>query len=138
MIDRVSEEGEKDGVTKLCNLQCYTDQSTPLMYAAWGGNLKLCQLLVEEGGADPLHTDKQGQNALHWAAAAGHLEVCQYLAGARYRESLLQASTEDEKELVEFLAHGQIMEHDIKGLTPLDYAIQYDHKDVIEWVMNVL
>lgn len=134
MIDRVFEDGGKDAVVKLCNLPCWTHQSTPLMYAAWGGNLRLCELLVEEGDADPMYSDKRGQNALHWAAAAGHLNVCKYLAEERHRQfqaSALEGGQDD-------FNRGQVLEHDSSLLTPLDYAMQYDRKDIIEWMMNVL
>lgn len=134
-MDRVFEEGGKDAVKKLCNLQCLTYESTPLMHAAWGGNLKLVQLLVVEGQADPLYADKHGQNALHWAAAAGHLEVCKWLVEARYREALERATAEGEKEALE---HGRTLEPDNTGMTPLDYAIQYDRDNVVDWMMKVL
>ena len=109
------------------------------MYAAWGGNCALCELLVEEGGADPMHENTLGQNALHWAAAAGHLEVCQYLVGARYRKMLSLASEDnDQNSLIETIHHGQILEEDQNGLTPLDYAIQYNRGDIVDWTMKVI
>ncbi|CAJ1960702.1 unnamed protein product [Cylindrotheca closterium] len=154
MIDRVFEEGGKDSVVKLCNLPCRTHHSTPLMYAAWGGNVRLCELLLDEGEADPMYADKRGQNALHWAAAAGHLKVCQYLAGKRYHQyfssasALLLEEAEDDGAVQEqegadsssakHMEHGPILETDNSGLTSLDYAIQYNRDDIIEWMMKVL
>ncbi|CAJ1941351.1 unnamed protein product [Cylindrotheca closterium] len=141
IIDRVFEEGDKDALVKLCNLPCWTNQSTPLMYAAWGGNLKLCELLLEEGGADPMHADKLGQSALHWAAAAGHLSVCQYLAGECDRQLLSLASApkaEQDASSAKDQIERQILEPDNSGMTPLDYAMQHDRKDVIEWMKKLL
>lgn len=112
------------------------------MHAAWGGNVRLCELLIEQGGAKQLlYADKCGQNALHWAAAAGHLDVCQYLTGECHRHSLAQASTlveeQDEESLTILVGHDQILGPDSSGLTPRDYAKQYDRKDVVEWMTTV-
>lgn len=157
MMNQVLDESNNDqsAVVRLCNLPSWTTQSTPLMYAAWGGreegkggsscssNLELCRLLVEQGGADPRQVNCNGQNALHWAAAAGHLDVCQYLAAERYRSSLSLAAAaaslqEDDSSLAESIDHGCILEEDQFGRTPMDYAMEYDRRDVMEWMMKVL
>jgi ankyrin repeat protein len=84
------------------------------MWASLTDNLSVIELLVLHG-ADPHAVNGQGANAAHWAVSAGHLEVCQYL---------------HESHSVDFLLK------DNYGKTPLDYALAYDRKDVIDWLVQ--
>jgi ankyrin repeat protein len=120
---------DPSSLEELGNLPTWTDQSSPLMYAAWGGNLEICQLLVEQGGANPLHTNARGETAVHWAAAAGHLDVCQYLVQQRYQKVL---------ESPQLLDQALTLQHDHQGQTPFDYAFEYDREDIMEWMMQLL
>lgn len=99
------------------------------MYAAWGGCLEICKLLVERGDANPLHSNARGETALHWAAAAGHLGVCQYLVQQRYKEVLKSP---------EQLEQGLTLQPDHQGQTSFDYAFEYGRNDVMHWMMQVL
>ena len=85
------------------------------MWAAWSGSLPVVDLLVVHG-ADPHAVNSQGANAAHWAAAGGHLHICQYLFDSLGVDFMLE---------------------DKNGKTPLDYAIEYDRKDVEDWLANV-
>eukprot|EP00040_Diaphanoeca_grandis_P014720 m.74828 g.74828 ORF g.74828 m.74828 type:complete len:493 (+) comp24701_c0_seq3:217-1695(+) len=58
--------------------------SGPLLWAAGGGHLECCKLLVEVGGVNPRDTQHHrrgydGRSALHWAARNGRLEVVMWL-----------------------------------------------------------
>lgn len=50
---------------------------TPLLYAARGGRLRVCQHLVRLG-ADVLSSDRDGRNALHYSARRGHVDVARW------------------------------------------------------------
>ncbi len=59
------------------------DGETPLMAAARAGNVEAVTLLIEHG-ADPNEVDSvEGQTALMWATAEGHLHVVDALLAAR-------------------------------------------------------
>ncbi|XP_071142186.1 ankyrin-1-like [Mytilus edulis] len=51
---------------------------TALMFAAWGGHLEVCRLLIDRGCKIDI-TDVDGWTALMWAARFGHLEICRLL-----------------------------------------------------------
>lgn len=84
------------------------------MWASLTRNLPVIELLVVHG-ADPHAVNGEGANAAHWAVSAGYLEVCQYL---------------HESYGVDFLLK------DNYGKTPPDYAVAYDRKDVIGWLVH--
>jgi len=104
-----------DRRSEVANAKCWS-QSTPLMWAAWSGSLPVVDLLVVHD-ADPHAVNSQGHSAAHWAAAAGHLHVCQYLYDTFG---------------VDFMAE------DKNGKTPLFYATKYDRKDVEDWLTRTL
>lgn len=130
-------------------------KTTPVMWAAWAGNLPLVELLVLHGG-DPLAQDvgATNQTALHWAAGAGHLEVCQYLLSAMMcaeatrkkkigtttsslSSTILQKDKEEEEEEVTVVVEGVLLHaKDAAGLTPLDYAQRNDHGKVVDWILE--
>lgn len=66
-----------DRAKELANAESYRG-STPLMWAVWSGGLDIVKLLLAKG-ADPSKRDNDGHNATEWAAAAGHLDVYDYL-----------------------------------------------------------
>jgi Ankyrin repeats (3 copies) len=94
------------------NMETMNTKSSPLMWAAWGGNLAIVDLLVIHG-ANLLHMDNNGRNALHWAAAGGHADVVDYLLHAR--------SVEDDSFRCKC---------DNDGWTPSDYAHLYGRTEV--------
>eukprot|EP00959_Pyramimonas_sp_CCMP1952_P381262 7988823-Pyramimonas_sp.AAC.1 len=52
---------------------------TALMWAAGGGQLDMCALLIKHH-ADVNYVNRAGRTALHWAARNGHVEACAWLA----------------------------------------------------------
>ena len=71
---------------------------TPLGAAAWAGNLRMCQLLLEHG-ADPNHVTERGFDALGTAADHRKTAIVEAMiaAGARYEpRHLLQCGLKDE------------------------------------------
>lgn len=87
--------------------------STPLMWAAWSGTLPVIQVLID-AGADGLQVNNQKQNAAHWAAAAGHLDICKYLYQTFGREYFASV--------------------DSARMTAIDYASVNGHADLGSWV----
>jgi ankyrin repeat protein len=54
--------------------------STALLWAAGGGHLAACELLVDTAGVDAAAQQRRdGRSALHWAARNGHAAVCAWL-----------------------------------------------------------
>jgi len=103
-------------VEEVVNAATYTDASTPFMWAAWSGSLSVTKLLLEEYGADPTVQDsRRGGTAAHWAAAAGHADVCQYLLSNTKLDFALP---------------------DDEVMTPLDYALRYDRRNVIQLLQD--
>ena len=54
---------------------------TALMQAAKGGHLRVVRFLVEEAGADPTRTMRDGSSVFAWAVMGGDLAVMAYVAG---------------------------------------------------------
>lgn len=84
---------------------------TPLLIAA-GRNQSVCQVLLENGATDL--PDKNGTTALHVAAAGGYTGICDLL--------------------VEFEATDYST--DVKGMTPLDMAINNGHEETCEFLIH--
>ena len=84
------------------------------MFAAWAGSLDVILLLLN-AGADPRSVNSKQQNAAHYAAAAGHLSVCQ--------------------NLYELLGD-EFFSKDADEKTPLDYAKLFDRRSVVEWLSS--
>jgi ankyrin repeat protein len=92
------------------------------MWAAWSGSLAIADLLIVHG-ADPNAENVRGETAMHWAAAAGHLGVCQYL--------LEQGGGDD--------CWMEVLHHpDHSGRTPWDYAQLYQRFDVLDWMRQTI
>jgi hypothetical protein len=96
----------------VANMETINSKSTPLMWAAWGGNLATVDLLVTSG-ANVSQVDCNGRNALHWAAAGGHVDVVDYLLHVRSVEDDSFRCTRDSD-----------------GWTPFDYAHLYGRTKV--------
>ena len=110
----LQEAGERR--TELANQPTWTSKSTPIMWASWAGSLPIVDMLVVHG-ADADVQNSRGETAMHWAAAAGHLDVCQYL--------------------LEQVGRTHMLKHkDQSGRTPLDYAELYNRQDIVEWIKD--
>ena len=110
---------------ELANQPTWTSQGTPIMWASWAGSLHIIDLLVVHG-ANVDHVNVRGETALHWAAAAGHVDACKHLA-------LLGENDTDDKTVV-----GRLQKRDHSGRTPLDCARLYDRDDVVDWMIAMI
>lgn len=96
-----------------CNHQTKEDQWTTLMILAGLGQVKGTASAIRQAiklGANPAIADKEGWNALHWAAFHGSPEAAKELAKDK---SLLEST-------------------DKEGLTPLETAKKEENKDVVK------
>jgi ankyrin repeat protein len=57
-----------------------SEGATPLLVAATKGHQKAASIF-KDGGADPNHYDKQGNNAVSLALRRGHTKLAQFLGG---------------------------------------------------------
>lgn len=55
------------------------DGSAVLDWAAMGGHVHVLAFLLTQQGVNPLHRNLFGCTAVHWACAAGNLEVCKWM-----------------------------------------------------------
>ncbi len=110
-------EQSGDDRENVANFPTWISSSTPLMWAAWAGNLSIVDLLVVHG-ARINHVDRNGRNVLHWVAAAGHTNVLDYLLNVKGGQEMLHLS-------------------DNNGLTPMDYALKYDRRETVNWIRGV-
>ncbi|XP_063406238.1 kinase D-interacting substrate of 220 kDa-like [Mytilus trossulus] len=56
------------------------DGQTALMWAANGGHLEICRLLIDRGcKINITETEYSGETALIWAVVRGHLDICRLL-----------------------------------------------------------
>jgi len=93
-----------DAIRRLLKAGALADQptqdgSTPLMRAAYDGDVRSAQLLLDRG-ADPLRTNMQGQNAISVAQSARHGELAEMLR-EHVGESGLRRMAHDETLKVE-------------------------------------
>jgi hypothetical protein len=96
-----------------CNHQTQADQWTPLMILAGLGQIKGTASAIRQAikmGANPAIADKDGWNALHWAAFHGSPEAAKELA----KDKTLLDTTDKE------------------GLTPLETAKKEKNNDVVK------
>jgi ankyrin repeat protein len=113
LLDAASDEKQRH---ELANAVTWFG-NTPLLWAAWSGNLDIVKLLVQYG-ADPCASNNKGCSAAHFAAAGGQLDVCKYL----FNELQLN------------------FWYPIKegGSTPLQYAMANNHREVVDWMTTTV
>ncbi|PAA88190.1 hypothetical protein BOX15_Mlig014323g2 [Macrostomum lignano] len=87
---------------------------SPVMWAAFYGNVDALRLLIQRGG-NPDKTDYMGSSALHFAALNGHMNCVTFL--------------------VNFGANIWILDNDFH--TALDLAGLRDHRDIVEYLDGV-
>lgn len=87
------------------------DGRTPLILAAEQGHENVCELLLK-AGADPLATDEDGRNVMHYAAMAGKVE--------------------------KFIGYKQLIESKDKivGATPLLFAARQGHLEACKIILK--
>ncbi|CAL1615271.1 unnamed protein product [Knipowitschia caucasica] len=90
------------------------DQRTPLMVACENNQLDTVQYLIRTG-ASVSHKDIMGFTCLHLAAKLGHYDMIQYL--------LSRASK-------------HINRQDDGGWTPITWAIEYKHKEIVKLLLS--
>jgi hypothetical protein len=96
-----------------CNHQTKDDRWTPVMILAGLGQVKGTASAIRQAiklGANPAISDKEGWNALHWAAFHGNAEAAQELA-----KDLSLLDTTDKE-----------------GMTPLETAKKENNNDVVK------
>eukprot|EP00930_Biecheleria_cincta_P028629 TRINITY_DN19980_c0_g1_i1.p1 TRINITY_DN19980_c0_g1~~TRINITY_DN19980_c0_g1_i1.p1 ORF type:complete len:929 (+),score=169.34 TRINITY_DN19980_c0_g1_i1:82-2868(+) len=100
--------------------------SPGLHWAASGGYLDVCKLLVE-WRADPGQQDKKsGRCALHWAARQGHLELCKWLCTSEGQ--VVDTLTKDSTTALQLAAWGgfiQVAEWLVEQGANLDHLNKY-------------
>lgn len=108
------EGGDGAGLRKWDLQTCDQHGSNALLWAAGGGHLETCQLLVAEG-LDPKSQQKDRRTALHWAARNGHLSVCRWLVEVCGLDP--DDPTRD-------------------GTVPLHWAVWQEHEEVCSWLLE--
>ena len=53
--------------------------NTPLMWAAYAGQLEVVKMMIRDYGADPKRKNNEGETALMIAANQGHRNVTRFL-----------------------------------------------------------
>eukprot|EP01006_Ploeotia_vitrea_P043391 TRINITY_DN66724_c4_g2_i1.p1 TRINITY_DN66724_c4_g2~~TRINITY_DN66724_c4_g2_i1.p1 ORF type:complete len:520 (+),score=28.25 TRINITY_DN66724_c4_g2_i1:13-1572(+) len=89
--------------------------NTPLLHAAYGGNLLTVSWLLAEAGCSVKEHNQWNQTSLLQSVIGGHLEVAKWLV-AQTESSLTEAS------------HG--------GKTALFWACSRNHKEIVEWLIE--
>lgn len=128
---------------------------TPLMRAAYYGNLSVVKYLIEKCGANPRLLNARGESAIDYAAFGGHgkyFKVIEYLWDLQARredKSLLEvkrmhsarlfliAAKHGQRSVVEWLlrADPELIEaHTQDGDNALTLAVKYAHIDIIEFI----
>jgi ankyrin repeat protein len=100
--------------SRVVNLKTWNSNTSPVMWAAWAGSTSIVDMLVVHG-AEIDHIDGHGRNALHWAAAAGQVDVVEYLLDTNKAKALTTQVDE-------------------RGYTPLDYAKEFGREDVVSCI----
>jgi len=119
----------------------YKNIRTPLINAVHRGKNDIAKLLIEKG-ANINAANEDGMTSLHTAVKQGDMEIAELLvsAGAQIniqeirfgRTEVHTAAINGNTEMVEMLIAigGKTETKDKKGLTPLDYALYHQFKDV--------
>lgn len=119
---------------------------TPLHVAAANGQMNQLSILLDHDAFDHRVTDGQGLTPLELACLAGRFRSASVLLNAWSNEALVTdcpealhmaargGSTAIARKLVEI---GYPVDgYDHRGLTPLMIAAQYDHHDLVEWLLT--
>jgi len=113
MIENIN--GIKKTIRRLNNINfSYNSSYTPLYYAISTDNIKIVELLIEEGIHVNYNNSNERMTPLHHASKFGNIEIVRLL-----------------------LNHGAIVNAtDIMGKTPLHYASDKNYKDIIYLLLS--
>ncbi|KIA75763.1 hypothetical protein HK57_00443 [Aspergillus ustus] len=106
------------------------NQNTPLFYAAARGYAEIVSLLLDNGASSSVSWAPFGENALHVAAAGGHVAVC---------EGLLRFEKEKENKAIGMsllrslgIGSGIVSAKNLRKHTPFACAVLKGHSAVVE------
>ncbi|XP_019853211.1 PREDICTED: uncharacterized protein LOC109582743 isoform X2 [Amphimedon queenslandica] len=122
---------------------------TPLMFAALGNKATSCRTLLEYGSV-PDNRDKSGLTAVHIACYHGHKEALAVLASkganvaikdkmlhSAFHWSVVPPTTHCLKIVLRYShKHNLEREEDKNGLTPIHWAIFYDHPEHLKLLLQ--
>lgn len=133
--------------TSVCQTLDELDFERGIWYAAQYGDLERVKKLISQGCYVDIK-DKSGYTALHYAARAGHLDVCKYLLtkGADINAvtkcgeatSLHRAASVGKYEIVKFLIENRadVSRKDTDGKTVLHRAAESQNDKVIRLLLD--
>lgn len=126
-----------------------TRGSTALHIAVWMNRLDMIKLLVENGAR--IHPDHDGETAVHFAAALGHLDILRYFVAQVYQglfnahtnimgSPLFRSVISGSKDVVQFMmSHGaDPHQTDYTGFTILSYAAVANNIDLVKFLHGVV
>ena len=124
--------------------------NSALHYAVWNGHDECTRHLIEECGADPMLTNKDGMTPIQFAAAANHIGLLDYLSSSVNNavsstsvsglNNLHRACMHGSMEVVMLLVNKQNMDPNTPatgtGNTPLHLAAQGGYNDIVTFLLN--
>ena len=114
--------------------------STPLYCASQNGHMDIVQYLITELGCDPTISDNYGKLPLHIACRNGHLNIAKCLINEFGCDPTAQSSKPLHNVCICIGGHldnTKCNESD-HGFTPLHYASQGGHVNIIQYLINEL
>eukprot|EP00927_Polykrikos_kofoidii_P002386 TRINITY_DN10943_c0_g1_i2.p1 TRINITY_DN10943_c0_g1~~TRINITY_DN10943_c0_g1_i2.p1 ORF type:complete len:721 (-),score=118.68 TRINITY_DN10943_c0_g1_i2:35-2197(-) len=147
---RQRDNGGVDGDTAAAATPKQQPLPDPGMEACRSGDVDGLRKLIDAGKFDAADSrDRFGGSGLHWAAGAGHLEVCRLLVSSRASASFADKKSgrcalhwctrQGHLAVAEWLVceHGESVNVETKdATTPLQLAAWGDHVDVCEWLLQ--
>ena len=140
-------ESEVDAILKAKNA---LDEG---LEAARDGNLNKLKSIIQDGWSPHTNLDRNGCNALCWAAGEGHVECCKYLIEEcqvddsvltgklkRRRHCLHWAARNGHINVCSYLIKERNIDQDIPtedGTTPLHYAAMMGHINTCIWLVDI-
>ena len=122
-------------------------QTSPLEEAAASGFITTVELLLQRGGADPNHRDRDGWSAIHWAAEEGHLDIVRMLLESGANPNAVSSFGTPPLHCAANGGHVSIarlllqkgadpLKSTCHGWTALHHAAFMGHSDVVEYLLE--